>query len=85
MGCLGQADRKEDTKEERVKREDRRAERKRRPQTQTEPDKDKASGWHAQKRCLVGTLWVPSYDKRQKEVRSLQTRPGGCSLTDGAL
>ena len=34
---------------------------------QIEPDRDKASACHAQKKCLVGRPLVPSHDKEQKQ------------------
>lgn len=81
LGRLGQREEKEvgrDEKEESAvgKGRDRRKE--------IEPDRDKASACHARKGAWVGRLWVPSHDREQKQ-RRLQTRPGGCSLTDGAL
>lgn len=51
---------------------------------QTEPDRDKASECHAQKKVL-GRQTAGARPWQGAEARRLQTRPGGCSLTDGAL
>lgn len=66
IGVFGSARQRGREREEKGKKSAARKDRDR--HKQIEPDRDKASVCHAQKkRCLLGRLWVPSHDKEQKQ------------------